>query len=164
MTQGRVAEGAFGSGRINQHTAGAVAAVAAGVSNALTVAVIGRFGRHVGTLPAVTLVSIGSALIIPALLLARERSLRPLALVGRSRFLLAFSSVCGALFGVAVTVATPRIGTSTTLSLVIAAQAIGGLAADSLGLGRTARVPMTRLRTAAMLILVVGAAAAAYSR
>jgi transporter family-2 protein len=139
-------------------TAAVLACLVAGVAAAVQASLLGILGRRMGVLQATAFVSIfgGIVLVAAAVISARGAG----ALVGGLRqplWLWAIPAVLGVIVFLTFTFAPPRIGTFGTFAILIAGQLLAGIVIDSLGLFGVARVPLSAVRVAGLVLLAGGA-------
>lgn len=135
-----------------------VLAVAAGLAGAAQVAVMGRFGETVGTLEALTFSFVLSTLLALAALLLVRRSASGLGdALGAPKWLW-LGGVIGAFIVLSITVAGPSIGTTATISLLIAGQLTAATAIDRFGWFGFEQIPVGWARALGIVLLVAGAA------
>ena len=133
-------------------------AFAAGVAGAAQVAVQGKLGERIGSLEAVLVATVVTAVAIgPALLLVRRGAGGLGELAGAPRWLLV-GGLLGGFIVLSVTVAGPRIGTTATVALLIAGQLLAATAIDRFGWLGFERVGLDPLRVTGLVLLVAGAA------
>lgn len=131
--------------------------LSAGLAAATQTTILGRFGQRIGSLPATAFCSVitvvcafGCLLILgqsPAAVVAGLHA-PPWMLVG---------GLIGSFYLFSVTVAAPRIGTTTTLSFVIMGQLATGALIDQFGLFGVDKIELTWLRLLGALLLLAGA-------
>jgi len=135
-----------------------VLCVAAGLAGAVQAAVMGELGERVGIFPALAFSGLLTlALAIPALLVA-TRSLSGIADVVREPPWLWTGGALSLLIILAVTVGSPRIGTSATIGIVIAGNLVMGAVIDRFGLFGLDPIALTWPRVAGIVLLAAGAA------
>jgi bacterial/archaeal transporter family-2 protein len=137
-----------------------VLTLVAGVVGAVQVAVMGRFGTRIGTLPALAFaatVTVGIALVA---LVAARRSLAGFGDALRAPPWMWLGGVAGTMIVFTITFAAPRIGTFATIGIFIAAQLAMGVVVDRLGLFGLDRIPLEWTRVAGVALLAAGAALA----
>jgi bacterial/archaeal transporter family-2 protein len=136
----------------------AALALAAGFTGAAQAAVMGRFGERVGSLEALNwafLLSAGLALVA---LLAARRGLGGLSDAWSAPKWLWLGALMGTFIVFTITFASPRIGTTATIALLVAGQLVAGAAIDRYGLFGFERIALTWPRGIGILLLAVGAA------
>jgi transporter family-2 protein len=140
-------------------TAVAVAlTVVAGVAGAVQIAVMGRFGDRIGTLPALAFASIVAAAVSLVVLLVVRRSASGLEDAVRQPPWLWIGGLAGALIVFTITFAGPRIGVVATTGVLIAGQFAMAILIDRFGLFGVDRIPLEWTRVAGVGLLAAGAA------
>lgn len=120
-------------------------------------AVQGRLGERVGSLEAVVIATVASAvLLVPALLLVR-RGVGSLRAVPELPWWMLLGGVLGAFIVLSITIAGPRIGTTATVALLIAGQLAAASVIDRYGWFGFERVGLTAARIVGIVLLVAGA-------
>jgi transporter family-2 protein len=130
----------------------------AGLVGSMQVAVMGRFGEHVGVWPALAFASLLSAGVAVAALLAVDQSLGGLADALRAPPWLWLGGLMGAFIVLTITVAAPRIGTTATIGILIAGQLAMGAVIDRFGLFGVEKIELSLPRLAGLALLAAGAA------
>jgi transporter family-2 protein len=140
-------------------TAGAtVLALAAGLAGAAQIAVQGRLGERVGSLEAVLIATVVTAVAVgPALLLVR-RGTGGLGDVGSVPRWMLVGGLLGGFIVLSITIAGPRIGTTATVALLIAGQLLAATLIDRFGWFGFDRIGIDPVRAVGIVLLVVGAA------
>jgi len=132
--------------------------VAAGVAGAVQAAVMGELGGRTGIFPALAFSGLVAGAVGLAALLVVKQSFGGLGSVARQPVWLWSGGALGAVVVLAITVATPRIGVTATIGILIALNlAVAGLI-DHFGLFGFDRAPLTSQRVAGIVLLVAGAA------
>src|SRR6187399_1573888 len=117
----------------------AALALAAGLAGSVQAAVMGRFGERIGTLVARRGVGgIGDAWTTPKWLW--------------------LGAVLGAFIVFTITVASPRIGTTATIALLVAGQLAAGALIDRYGLFGFEQIALSWPRALGIALLAAGAA------
>lgn len=135
----------------------AVLSLSAGLAAAAQVAIFGRFGDRVGTLPAVAFSCVVTAVLATVALLIATRSLGGFATAAAAPRWLWLGAVAGTFIVFSITLAAPRIGTFATLALIIAGQLTLGAVIDRFGLFGLQQIPLTAYRVAGIILLAAGA-------
>ncbi len=135
----------------------AVMAASAGLCAAMQVAIFGRFGDRVGTLPAFAFSCVVTAVIAAVILVVGQRSFSGFATAWSAPKWLWIGGVLGAFIVLSIVIAAPRIGTFATLALIIAGQLTFGTIIDRFGLFGLQQVPLTPYRIAGIVLLATGA-------
>jgi len=138
--------------------AAALLTLAAGVAGAVQLAVMGRFGQRIGTVPALAFANCVSAVIGIAVLLAARRSLAGLADAARSPKWLWVGGLAGAFIVFTVTLVAPRLGAFATTGVFLAAQLAMAVVIDRYGLFGLSRIGVSWTRVAGIALLAAGAA------
>jgi bacterial/archaeal transporter family-2 protein len=136
----------------------AVLAFAAGIAGAVQVAVMGRFGEHVGAIEALAFSFLLSTVITLVALLAARRSVSGLADAFGAPKWLWVGAFMGALIVLTITVAAPRIGVVAVTALLIAGQLGTAVLIDRFGIFGVERIGFSWPRVAGIALLVAGAA------
>jgi bacterial/archaeal transporter family-2 protein len=136
----------------------AVLAFAAGIAGAVQVAVMGRFGEHVGAIEALTFSFLLSTVITLVALLAARRSVSGLADAFGAPKWLWVGAFMGAFIVLTITVAAPRIGVVAVTALLIAGQLGTAVLIDRYGIFGVERIGFSWPRVAGIALLVAGAA------
>jgi transporter family-2 protein len=135
-----------------------VVAVAAGLAGAVQVAVMGRFGERIGAWEALTFSLVLSTLLALVGLLLLRRGVGSLGEAVTAPKWLWLGGVMGAFIVLSITVAGPSIGTTATISLLIAGQLVAATAIDRFGWFGFERIPVGWARALGLVLLGVGAA------
>ena len=140
-------------------TAGAtVLALAAGLAGAVQVAVQGRLGERVGSLEAVLIATVVTALAIGPVLLLVRRGTGELGEIGSAPRWMLVGGLLGGFIVLSITIAGPRIGTTATVALLIAGQLVAATVIDRFGWFGFDRIGFDPVRAVGIVLLVVGAA------
>jgi transporter family-2 protein len=132
--------------------------VAAGVAGAVQAAVMGELGERAGVFPALAFAGVVAAVVGLAGLLVVKQSFHGMGGVVRQPVWLWTGGALGFIVVLAITVATPRIGVTATIGVLIALNlAVGGLI-DHFGWFGFDRTPLSSIRVMGMVLLAVGAA------
>jgi bacterial/archaeal transporter family-2 protein len=139
-------------------TAVAVAlVVAAGLAGAVQAAVMGELGERAGIFPALAFSGVVAIVLSFALLLLAEQSFRGLAEVVREPVWLWSGGALSVLIILAITVASPRLGITATVGIIIAFNLGVAAAIDRFGLFGYDRIPIGWARLLGILLLGAGA-------
>ncbi len=134
--------------------------VAAGVAGAVQAAVMGELGERAGVFPALAFSGVVAAVVGLAGLLVVRQSFQGMGGVVRQPVWLWTGGALGFIVVLAITVATPRIGVTATIGVLIALNlAVGGLI-DHFGWFGSDRTPLSSMRVTGMVLLAVAAALA----
>jgi transporter family-2 protein len=140
-------------------TAIAVAlAVAAGLAGAVQAAVMGELGDRAGVFPALAFAGIVGAAVAVPLLLVVKQSFHGLADVVRQPVWLWTGGALSILIVLAVTVATPRIGVTATIGIIIALNLAVAVVIDRFGLFGFDQITIGWPRVLGVLLFGIGAA------
>ena len=137
--------------------AAALLTLAAGVSGAVQLAVMGRFGQRIGTVQALAFANCVSAAIGIAVLLVARRSLAGFADAARQPKWLWIGGLAGAFIVFTVTLVAPRLGAFATTGLFLAAQLAMAVVIDRFGLFGLSRIGVSWTRVAGIALLAAGA-------
>jgi len=136
----------------------AALALAAGLAGSVQAAVMGRFGERIGSLEAVAWAFCLSALIALTILVLTRRGIGGLADAWTAPKWLWLGAVLGAFIVFTITVASPRIGTTATIALLVAGQLAAGAVIDRYGLFGFERIALGWPRALGIALLAAGAA------
>ena len=130
----------------------------AGLAGSVQVAVMGRFGERVGTFEALAFSTLLTAALAAVVLVAARQ-----AVGGYSDALAApawmwIGGAMGLIVVLAITFASPRIGATATIGLLIAGQLAMGAVIDRFGLFGLDRIPLGWPRLLGIALLAAGAA------
>jgi transporter family-2 protein len=135
----------------------AALALAAGLAGSVQAAVMGRFGERVGSLEALTWATLLSVFLSVAALLLVRGGLSGLADAWQAPKWLWLGGVMGTFIVFTITFASPRIGTTATIGLLVAGQLAAGAVIDRFGLFGFERIAFTWPRVLGIVLLSVGA-------
>ena len=138
--------------------AAAVLALAAGLAGSVQAAVMGRFGERIGAVEAVTWAFLLSAALALVALLAARRGFGALGEAASAPKWLWLGAVLGTFIVFTITVASPRIGTTATIGLLVAGQLAMGAVIDRWGLFGFERIALGWPRALGIALLAAGAA------
>ena len=145
---------------------GAAAAVVvcllAGLAGAVQAALMGRFGERIGVVEAVAFASMVTTVVALASLLVVRQSVTGLADGFRAPPWLWLAGVMSALIVFAVALGPPRIGTTTTIALIIAGNLVMAAVIDRYGLFGLDRIGLTPVRVLGIALLGIGAGLTLY--
>jgi transporter family-2 protein len=136
----------------------AALALAAGLAGSVQAAVMGRFGERVGSLEALTWAFLLSAALALGALLVVRRGFGGLADAWTAPKWLWLGALLGTFIVFTITVASPRIGTTATIGLLVAGQLAAGAAIDRWGLFGFERIALGWPRALGIALLAAGAA------
>jgi bacterial/archaeal transporter family-2 protein len=119
---------------------------------------MGRFGERIGALEALTWAFLLSALLALLALVVARQGLGNLADAWSAPKWLWLGALMGTFIVFTITYASPRIGTTATIALLVAGQLAMGAVIDRYGLFGFERIALTWPRGLGILLLAVGAA------
>lgn len=119
---------------------------------------MGELGERVGIAPALGFAVIVSLIGALALLLVWERSFVGIRAAAEEPAWLWLGGIMSVFIVLAITMATPRIGVTATIGIVIAGNLVMGALIDQYGLLGQEQVSLTWLRVLGLVLLAVGAA------
>ena len=147
-------------------TAGTAVAVVvclvAGVAGGIQAALMGRFGERIGVVESVAFASAVTTLTAFAAVLVVRQGVAGVVEGLRAPPWLWLAGVMSAMIVFAVALAPPRIGTTTTIALIIAGNLIMAAVIDHYGLFGLERIGLSPLRVLGIVLLSVGAALTLY--
>jgi transporter family-2 protein len=130
----------------------------AGLAGSVQVAVMGRFGERIGVIEALAFATMLTAVLSVAVLLVATQSLAAYPDGVRAPIWMWSAGVMGLIVILSITFATPRIGATATIGLLIAGQLAMGTVIDRFGLFGLDRIPIDATRVVGIALLAVGAA------
>ena len=133
-------------------------AFTAGIAGAVQVAMMGRFGEHVGALEALAFSLLLSTFIATVALVAARGSVSGFGDAFRAPKWLWIGAVMGAFVVLTITIAAPKIGVVAVTALLIAGQLGTAVAIDRWGVFGVDRIGLSWPRVAGIALLVAGAA------
>jgi bacterial/archaeal transporter family-2 protein len=140
-------------------TALAVAMTAvAGLAGSVQVAVMSRFGERIGIVEALAFATLLTAVFSCVVLLVARQTLAGYADGVRAPLWLWSAGLMGLVVILSITYATPRIGATATIGLLIAGQLAMGAVIDRFGLFGLERIPIGWPRLIGIVLLAAGAA------
>ena len=143
--------------------AGAVfVCVVAGLAGAIQAALMGRFGERIGVVEAVAFSSVVTTLVAFTAVLVVRQSVSGVAEGLRAPPWLWLAGVMSALIVFAVALGPPRIGTTTTIALIIAGNLVMATVIDRFGLFGLEQIGLSGVRVLGIVLLGVGAALTLY--
>ena len=119
---------------------------------------MGRFGERVGSVEAVTWATVLSLVVSVTVLLVARRGLGDLGEVWSTPKWLWAGGLLGTFVVFTITVATPRLGTTATIGLLVAGQLAMGAVIDRYGLFGFEQIALTWPRVLGIALLAAGAA------
>ncbi len=139
-----------------------VVCLVAGLAGAIQAALMGRFGQRIGVVEAVAFASLVTTVVALSSLLVIRQSVGGLAEGLRAPPWMWSAGVMSAFIVFAVALGPPRIGTTTTIALVIAGNLLMAAIVDRFGLFGLEKIGLTPVRIAGIMLLAVGAALTLY--
>jgi transporter family-2 protein len=136
--------------------------VVAGLGGAVQAALMGRFGDRIGVLEAVAFASGVTTVVAFAAVLVVNQSVSGVADGFRAPPWLWLAGVMSALIVFAVALAPPRIGTTTTIALIIAGNLVAAAVIDRYGWFGLERIGLSPVRVLGLLLLGLGAGLTLY--
>jgi bacterial/archaeal transporter family-2 protein len=130
----------------------------AGLAGSVQVAVMSRFGERIGTIEALAFATLVTAVLSCGVLFAARQSLAGYGDGARAPLWLWSAGIMGLVVILSITYATPRIGATATIGLLIAGQLAMGAVIDRFGLFGLEQIPMGWPRLLGIALLAVGAA------
>ena len=134
----------------------------AGLAGSIQAAVMGRFGSRIGIFEALAFSSAVQAVLTAVVLVALRQSASGYSEATKQPPWLWLGGVMGAFIVLTVTFATPRIGTTATIGLLIAGQFAMSLVIDRYGLFGFAQIAVSWPRALGVVLLTIGAALSLY--
>jgi transporter family-2 protein len=130
----------------------------AGLAGSVQVAIMGRFGERIGVFEALAFATILTAILSCATLLVVRRSLDAYSAGLHVPPWLWLAGLMGLIVILSITFATPRLGATATIGLLIAGQLTMGTVIDRFGLFGLERIPIGWPRLLGIALLAAGAA------
>lgn len=150
---------------MNPGSAAAVAVcVLGGLGGAIQAAVMGRFGDRIGTIEAVAFSTLATAVIALLLLAVTRQSVEGYVEAARSPVWMWSAAAMSALIVFGLTFASPRIGTTATIGILVAGNLVMAALIDQYGWFGLDRIPLTWPRVLGAVLLAVGAALTLWRR
>ncbi len=134
----------------------------AGIAGGIQVAIAGAFGRRIGVLEATSFAAVVGALAVVAATVVVRQGLGGVGEGFRVPPWLWLAGIMSALIVFAVALAPPRIGTTTTIGLIIAGNLVMAAVVDRYGLFGLERIGLSPVRVLGIVLLGVGAALTLY--
>ena len=119
---------------------------------------MGRFGERIGTIEALAFATLLTAALSCGVLLAARQTLAGYGDGVRAPLWLWSAGIMGLIVILSITYATPRIGATATIGLLIAGQLAMGAVIDRFGLFGLEQIPMGWPRVLGIALLALGAA------
>jgi transporter family-2 protein len=139
-----------------------VVCLVAGLAGAIQAALMGRFGERIGVVEAVAFASVVTTLTAFTAVLVVRQGVAGVAEGLRAPPWLWLAGVMSALIVFAVALGPPRIGTTTTIGLIIAGNLVMAAVVDRYGLFGLERIGLSPVRVLGIVLLGVGAALTLY--
>ena len=139
-----------------------VICLVAGLAGALQAAFMGRFGTRIGVVEAVAFASVVTMLVAFTALLAVRQSVTGVAEGLRAPPWLWLAGAMSAFIVFALALAPPRIGTTTTIALLIAGNLVMAAVIDRFGLFGLEQIGLSAVRVLGIVLLGVGSALTLY--
>jgi transporter family-2 protein len=130
----------------------------AGLAGSVQVALMSRFGERIGVVEALAFATFLTAVLSFVVLLVARQSVAAYADGLRAPVWLWAAGVMGLIVILSITFATPRIGATATIGLLIAGQLAMGAAIDRFGLFGLEQIPIGWHRLLGIALLAAGAA------
>jgi bacterial/archaeal transporter family-2 protein len=144
---------------MNGATAVAVTmAAAAGLAGSVQAVVMGRLGDRIGSIEALAFSFVLSMVLAVGLLLAARRSVAGLGDGFRAPAWMWGGAVMGTFIVFTITYATPKLGATATIGLLIAGQLVMGAVIDRFGLFGIDQIGLSWPRVLGIVLLAAGAA------
>lgn len=139
-----------------------VICLVAGLAGALQAAFMGRFGERIGVVEAVAFASVVTMLVAFTALLAVRQTVTGVGEGLRAPPWLWLAGAMSAFIVFALALAPPRIGTTTTIALLIAGNLVMAAVIDRFGLFGLERIGLSGIRVLGIVLLGVGSALTLY--
>jgi transporter family-2 protein len=130
----------------------------AGLAGSVQVALMSRLGDRVGTIEALAFATVLTAVMSTVLLLAARQSLAGFADGVRAPLWMWGAGLMGLIVILSITFATPKIGATATIGLLIAGQLAMGAVIDRFGLFGLDKIQVGWPRYLGIALLAIGAA------
>ena len=130
----------------------------AGLAGSVQVALMSRLGERIGTIEALAFATVLTAVMSTVLLLAARQSVAGFADGLRAPVWMWAAGLMGLIVILSITFATPRIGATATIGLLIAGQLTMGALIDRFGLFGLEQIAVGWPRYLGIALLAVGAA------
>ncbi len=136
--------------------------VLAGLGAGVQAAVQGKFGERIGVVESVAFSSLVTTTLAVAVVLAARQSVAGIGEGFRVPPWLWLAGVMSALIVFAVALAPPRIGTTTTIGLIIAGNLVMAAVIDRYGLFGLEQIGLSPVRVLGIALLALGAGLTLY--
>jgi bacterial/archaeal transporter family-2 protein len=123
---------------------------------------MGRFGDRIGVIEAVAFASLVTTVVSLATVLVARQSLSGFGEGFRAPLWMWSAGAMSALIVFAVALGPPRIGTTTTIGLIITGNLVAAAAIDRYGWFGLEQIGLTPVRVLGLLLLAVGASLTLY--
>ena len=130
----------------------------AGLAGSVQVAVMGRFGDRVGTLEALAFSTLVTAALAAVVLVAARQTFGGYGEALDAPAWMWIGGVMGLIVVLSITFATPRLGATATIGLLIAGPLAMGAVIDRFGLFGLDKITLGWPRVLGIALLAVGAA------
>lgn len=134
----------------------------AGLAGAIQAALMGRFGERIGVVEAVAFASVVTMLVAFASVIAVRQTVSGVVEGLRAPPWLWLAGLMSAFIIFALALAPPRIGTTTTIGLLIAGNLLMAAVIDRYGLFGLERIGLSPVRVLGIVLLGVGSALTLY--
>ena len=139
-------------------TVAVILAAAAGLAGSVQAVVMGRLGDRIGSLEALFFATALSLLLAGALVLVARRSFAGVGEAFGAPAWMWLGGVLGVFIVFTITYATPKLGATATIGLLIAGQLVMGALIDRLGLFGVEQIGLSWPRILGIVLLAAGAA------
>jgi transporter family-2 protein len=139
-------------------TIAVVLGLAAGVATSVQAAVQGKLGGRIGTVEAVGFSTVVAGLTGVVVLLIARRSLHAVSAGFHQPVWLWIGGAMSAFIVLTITFATPRIGVTAVVAILIAGQLAAAAAIDRFGWFGSESIPLHWVRVLGIVLLAAGAA------
>lgn len=130
----------------------------AGLGGGVQAAIMGKFGERIGVLEAVAFSSFVTSIAALAVLVAARQSVSGIAEGFRVPPWLWLGGIMSGLIVFAIALSPPRIGTTTTVALIIGGNLVAAALIDRYGWFGLEQIGLTPVRIAGIGLLGIGAA------
>jgi bacterial/archaeal transporter family-2 protein len=130
----------------------------AGLAGSVQVAIMSRLGERIGTIEALAFATLLTAVLSAVVLLAARQSFAGFSDGARAPLWMWAAGLMGLIVILSITFATPRIGATATIGLLIAGQLSMGAVIDRFGLFGLEQIQVGWPRYLGIALLAVGAA------
>lgn len=130
----------------------------AGLAGSVQVAIMSRLGERIGTIEALAFATLLTAVLSTAVLVAARQTLGGFADGARAPIWMWAAGLMGLIVILSITFATPKIGATATIGLLIAGQLTMGTVIDRFGLFGLEQIQVGWPRYLGIALLAVGAA------